>query len=166
MGRWLIESSRSNLCAFRWGIGHTGQEAVELHQELEVDIVALGGSAVSALDVVAVEIDTCEVKPSSAIWFKHAQEWATLSCAFANKMVPWSQRKRHDSALLLYSHTEAELQYLHVPMAAVVAVKFGDVGYRGGCVEQHFLSKNSGLWDGGSVHTTRSCRLRAVIDGS
>lgn len=88
MRKWLIESSRSSLCAFRWGIGHTGQEAVELHQELEVDIVALGGSAVSALDVVAVEIDTCEVKPSSAIWFKHAQKWATLSCAFANKMVP------------------------------------------------------------------------------
>lgn len=39
--------------------GRTGQEAVKLHQELEVDIVALGGSAVSALDVVAVEIDTC-----------------------------------------------------------------------------------------------------------
>jgi hypothetical protein len=25
-------------------------------------------------------------------------------------------------------------------MAAVVAVKFGDVGYGGGCVEQHFLT--------------------------
>lgn len=39
-------------------VGSASQEAVELHQELEVDIVALGGSAVSALDVVAVEIDT------------------------------------------------------------------------------------------------------------
>lgn len=45
----------------------TGQEAVKLHQELKVDIVALGGSAVSAPDVVAVEIDTCRVKQSSAI---------------------------------------------------------------------------------------------------
>lgn len=44
--------------------GRTSQEAVELHQELEVDVVALGGTAVSALDVVAVQIDTCEVKPS------------------------------------------------------------------------------------------------------
>lgn len=49
------------------GTERTGQEAVELHQELKVDIVALGGSAVRALDVVAVEIDTCRVKPSSAI---------------------------------------------------------------------------------------------------
>jgi hypothetical protein len=40
------------------GERHTRKEAVELHQELEVDIVALGGLAVSALDVVAVEIDT------------------------------------------------------------------------------------------------------------
>jgi hypothetical protein len=55
------------LCGRRWKIRRTGQEAVKLHQELEVDIVALGGSAVSALDVVAVEIDTCWVKPSSAI---------------------------------------------------------------------------------------------------
>ena len=44
------------------GSRRTRQEAVKLHQELEVDIVALGGSAVSALDVVAVEIDTCRVK--------------------------------------------------------------------------------------------------------
>lgn len=58
----------------------TGQEAVELHQELEVDIVTLGGSAVSALDVVAVEIDTYKVKQSSAIGLKHAQKWTTLSC--------------------------------------------------------------------------------------
>jgi len=40
------------------GVGSAGQEAVQLHQELEVDIVALGGLAVSTLDVVAVEIDT------------------------------------------------------------------------------------------------------------
>ena len=92
----------------------------------------------SALDVVAVEIDTCELKPWSAFLFKHAQKIATLSCAFANKMVPWSQRRRHRSTLLLYSHTEAELQYLHVPMAAVVAVKFGVAGYEGGCGRQVF----------------------------
>lgn len=36
----------------------TGQEAVELHQELEVDIVALGSLAVRAAHVVAVEINT------------------------------------------------------------------------------------------------------------
>ena len=55
-------------------VGAAGQEAVKLHQELEVDIVALGGLAVSALDVVAVEIDTYRVKPSSAIdsWYAHS----------------------------------------------------------------------------------------------
>lgn len=37
---------------------HTRQEAVQLHQELEVDIVTLGVLAVSALHVVAVKIDT------------------------------------------------------------------------------------------------------------
>lgn len=38
----------------------TGQEAVQLHQELEVGIVALGRLAVGAAHVVAVEIDTCK----------------------------------------------------------------------------------------------------------
>lgn len=48
----------------------TSQEAVKLDQELQVDIVALGGLAVSALDVVAVEIDTWNFeKPPSARWF-------------------------------------------------------------------------------------------------
>lgn len=59
------ETSENDLVEGR--VGSAGQEAVELHQELKVDIVALGGSAVRALDVVAVEIDTCRVKPSSAI---------------------------------------------------------------------------------------------------
>lgn len=36
----------------------TCKEAVELYQELQVDIVALGRLAVRRLDVVAVEIDT------------------------------------------------------------------------------------------------------------
>lgn len=36
----------------------TGKEAVELHQELEVDIVALGRRAMVVLDVMAIEIDT------------------------------------------------------------------------------------------------------------
>jgi hypothetical protein len=43
--------------SLRWVI-LTSQEAVELHQELQVDIVALGGLTVSALDVVVLEIDT------------------------------------------------------------------------------------------------------------
>jgi hypothetical protein len=50
------ETAEDNLVEGR--IGSARKEAVELHQELEVDIVALGGLAVSALDVVAVEIDT------------------------------------------------------------------------------------------------------------
>jgi hypothetical protein len=39
-------------------VGSAGQEAVQLYQELEVDIVALGRLAVGAAYVVAVEIDT------------------------------------------------------------------------------------------------------------
>lgn len=50
------KSSENNLVES--GIGSASQEAVQLDQELQVDIVALGGLAVSALDVVAVEIDT------------------------------------------------------------------------------------------------------------
>jgi hypothetical protein len=51
----------------------------------------------------------------------------------------------------LYSHTEADVEKLHVPMAAVVAAKFGDVGRGVGCDRQPFLhlSKNSralGWW--------------------
>jgi len=42
------------------GVGTTSQEAVKLHQELEVDIVTLGSTPVSVLHVVAVEIDTCK----------------------------------------------------------------------------------------------------------
>jgi hypothetical protein len=34
--------------------GHTGEEAVQLHEEFEVDIVALGSFSVSVPDVVAV----------------------------------------------------------------------------------------------------------------
>ena len=40
------------------GVKLTGQEAVKLDQELEVDIVTLGGLAVSAPLVVLPEIDT------------------------------------------------------------------------------------------------------------
>lgn len=36
----------------------TGQEAVQLHQQLEVDIVTLRRLAVSVADVVSVKIDT------------------------------------------------------------------------------------------------------------
>ena len=48
----------------------TGQEPVELHQELEVHIVALGRLAVSAAHVVTVEINAYsewEKKPWSAL---------------------------------------------------------------------------------------------------
>ena len=55
--------------------GLTSQEAVELHQELEVRIVALGRLAVGVAHVVAVEIDTCkETKvSSSAFGSRYAQ---------------------------------------------------------------------------------------------
>lgn len=40
----------------------TGQEAVQLHQQLEIDIVALRRLAVRAADVMSVEIDTYSEK--------------------------------------------------------------------------------------------------------
>ena len=36
----------------------TGKEAVELYQQLEVDIVALGSLSVAAPNVMAIEINT------------------------------------------------------------------------------------------------------------
>lgn len=42
-----------------WSIGLTGKEAVELHQELEIDIVALGRLAMAAPNVVTIKVDTC-----------------------------------------------------------------------------------------------------------
>lgn len=55
------------------GLSLTGQEAVELHQELKVNIVALGRLAVSAAHVVAVEINTYSSgKAMSALLFMHA----------------------------------------------------------------------------------------------
>ena len=98
-------------------VGRTGQEAVKLHQELEVDIVALGGLAVSALDVVAVEIDTCWVKPSSAIWSEVCSIRAALSGDIQTAPHPqgnWFSRNPSP-----HSHTKAERKMLHVPMAAV-----------------------------------------------
>ena len=47
----------------------TGQEAVKLHQELEVHIVALGSLAVRVPLVVLAQIDTCKRgRPQSASW--------------------------------------------------------------------------------------------------
>jgi len=37
---------------------HTGKEAIQLHEKLEIDIVTLGRLAVSAPNVMSVEIDT------------------------------------------------------------------------------------------------------------
>jgi hypothetical protein len=54
------EASEDDLVEGR--LGTTSQEAVELHKELEVDIVALGGLAVRAAHVVTVEIDTFSKK--------------------------------------------------------------------------------------------------------
>jgi hypothetical protein len=45
----------------RWEL--TGQEAVELHEQLEVHIVALWRLAVCAANVMGVEIDTYSENP-------------------------------------------------------------------------------------------------------
>ena len=49
----------------------TGEETVQLYQELEIDIIALRGLSVSALHVVAVEIDTCIAKATSSANLVH-----------------------------------------------------------------------------------------------
>lgn len=38
---------------------HTGEESVELHQDLQVDVLALGRLAMGAAHMVAVQVDTC-----------------------------------------------------------------------------------------------------------
>ena len=43
---------------FVLNLQRTGKKAVELHQELEVDIVALGRLPMARLDVMAIEVDT------------------------------------------------------------------------------------------------------------
>jgi hypothetical protein len=65
-------------------VGSAGQEAVKLHQELEVDIVALGGSAVSALDVVAVEIDTHGGGCRCEIWRCWVWRWMRRTTEFCD----------------------------------------------------------------------------------
>ena len=37
----------------------TSKETVQLHQQLEVDIVTLGRLAVAGANVMAIEVDTC-----------------------------------------------------------------------------------------------------------
>ena len=55
----------------------TGQEAVELHEQLQVDVVALGGGTVRVPHVVVLEIDTYknekEIPPS--------QPYGSLVCS-------------------------------------------------------------------------------------
>lgn len=49
------------------GKSRTGKEAVQLHQELDVDIVALGSLAVGVPHVVLVQIDTCRANGVSQV---------------------------------------------------------------------------------------------------
>jgi hypothetical protein len=61
--RYRLASCRASLHLHILGKGFeigrlTGQEAVKLHQELEVDIVTLGRLAVSVAHVMLVQIDT------------------------------------------------------------------------------------------------------------
>lgn len=84
------QTSKNNLV--ERGIGSASQEAVKLHQELEVDIVALGGSAVSALDVVAVEIDTHCGGCRCEIWRCWVWRWmrrTALSFTFRKAFAHW-----------------------------------------------------------------------------
>jgi hypothetical protein len=98
-------------------LGTAGQEAVKLDQELQVDIVALGGLAVSALDVVAVEIDTYRVKSSSAGNSGMLKKVPVRLSNLATREVETGhlgRRKQRDtrSRLSSHSHTKAALKML------------------------------------------------------
>lgn len=41
------------------GESHTGKEAVQLHQDLKIDVFALRRLAVAAAHMVTVQVDTC-----------------------------------------------------------------------------------------------------------
>jgi hypothetical protein len=58
----------------------TGEEAVQLDEQLEVDIVALGRFAVPLTYVVLVKIDTCSGvrKSVCVVWFMLAAQSSTL----------------------------------------------------------------------------------------
>lgn len=43
---------------------HTSQEAVQLHQNLQVHVLALGRLAVAAAHMVTVKVDTWEISDS------------------------------------------------------------------------------------------------------
>ena len=58
---------RCRQCCGEGGRRRTSQEAVELDEQLEVDIVALGSVAVRTTYVVLVEVDTCTIAEVSAI---------------------------------------------------------------------------------------------------
>jgi hypothetical protein len=96
----------------------TGQEAVKLDQELQVDIVALGGLAVSALDVVAVEIDTWKLETVSARWFM-----LKCGCSSSRKRASRSQR---DTQGIITTRIRRLCQFFHVPMATTGAEKLDD----------------------------------------
>ncbi len=54
----------------------TGQEAVKLHQELQVDVVALGGLAVRGPLVVLPEIDTYFPRETPvSLWVLVCSNW-------------------------------------------------------------------------------------------
>jgi len=114
------EAAQDNLVEI--GVGTARQEAVQLHQELEVDIVALRGLAMGPLDVVAVQIDTYKVKPSSAIWSKHAhcgraRSHKRLHCGW--RLVAQIVKSHKEYFDLSTRIRSAEKVSLHVPMAAV-----------------------------------------------
>jgi hypothetical protein len=39
---------------------HTGKEAIQLHQNLQIDVLALGRRAVGVPHMMAVQVDTCD----------------------------------------------------------------------------------------------------------
>jgi hypothetical protein len=57
----------------------TGQEAVQLHQQLKVDIVTLRCLAVRAANVMSVEIDTCSENLIVSFEFRLATIWCAGS---------------------------------------------------------------------------------------
>ena len=81
------------------GVSLTGKEAVQLHQQLEVDIVALRGLAMPVADVMTVQVDTCRIAGSLA----HFSLPQSLHCLFVS---PSSIPSRNFEAIRTICHFE------------------------------------------------------------
>ena len=79
------------------GAGAAGEEAIQLHQQVEIDVVAGGRSAHALLDVVAVNIDTLPEEKRQVSWNLRMDGWMDeyggegyLPSIVLGPSLPWS----------------------------------------------------------------------------